>query len=179
STRGNCCDVAVSGINDARTCSKSRLGGGRSSSQPDLIARHVANFRATLYAASSYLDGAGRPRAPQDMANHAFVGSPDADRLIPALHNMGIPVRAENLVMNSQNGVVVCELLKAGLRIAMLPEILCDTQPGIQKVLPVLPPLQFPIWLVTQRELQTSPRIRIVYDQLARELKAVAAPIGD
>ncbi|MEO1723775.1 MAG: LysR family transcriptional regulator, partial [Pseudomonadota bacterium] len=59
--------------------------------QPDLIARHVANFRATLYAASRYLGQAGRPRAPQDVAEHAFVGSPDPERLLPALHNMGIP----------------------------------------------------------------------------------------
>lgn len=147
--------------------------------QQDLIARHVANFRATLYAASSYLDQAGRPRAPQDVAEHAFVGSPDPERLIPALHNMGIPVRAENFVMNSQNGVVVWELLKAGFGISMLPEVLCDAQEGVEKVLPDLPSLQFPIWLVTHRELQTSPRIRIVFDQIARGLKEAAAPLGD
>lgn len=40
------------------------------------------------------------------------IGRPDPDRMIPALHNMGIPVPAENFVMNSQNGVVVWELLK-------------------------------------------------------------------
>ncbi|MEM9763907.1 MAG: LysR family transcriptional regulator [Pseudomonadota bacterium] len=147
--------------------------------QPDLIARHVANFRATLYAASRYLDQAGRPRAPQDVAEHAFVGSPDPERLLPALHNMGIPVRAENFVMNSQNGVVVWELLKAGFGISMLPEVLCDAEEGVEKVLPDLPPLQFPIWLVTHRELQTSPRIRIVFDQLARGLEEAAAPLGD
>ncbi|MEM7686134.1 MAG: LysR family transcriptional regulator [Pseudomonadota bacterium] len=147
--------------------------------QPDLIARHVANFRATLYAASCYLDKAGRPRAPQDVAEHAFVGSPDPERLIPALHHMGIPVHAENFVMNSQNGVVVWELLKAGFGISMLPEVLCDAQAGVEKVLPDLPPLQFPIWLVTHRELQTSPRIRIVFDQLARGLKDAAAPLGN
>ncbi|MEM8626122.1 MAG: LysR family transcriptional regulator [Pseudomonadota bacterium] len=147
--------------------------------QPDLIARHVANFRATLYAASRYLDQAGRPRAPQDVAEHAFVGSPDPERLLPALHNMGIPVRAENFVMNSQNGAVVWELLKAGFGISMLPEVLCDAEEGVEKVLPDLPPLQFPIWLVTHRELQTSPRIRIVFDQLARGLKEAAAPLGD
>ncbi|MEM8792354.1 MAG: LysR family transcriptional regulator [Pseudomonadota bacterium] len=138
--------------------------------QPELFARHVGNFRAALYASTDYLDGAGWPRTPQDIANHAFVGSPDPERLIPALHNMGIPVRAENFVMNSQNGVVVWELLKAGFGISMLPEILCDAEPGIVKVLPSLQSLEFPIWLVTHRELQTSRRIRLVFDQLARGL---------
>ncbi|MEO1797888.1 MAG: LysR substrate-binding domain-containing protein, partial [Pseudomonadota bacterium] len=69
--------------------------------------------------------------------------------------------------------------LKAGFGISMLPEVLCDTEEGVEKVLPDLPPLQFPIWLVTHRELQTSPRIRIVFDQLARGLKEAAAPLGD
>ena len=142
--------------------------------QPDLIARHVGNFRANLYAASAYLDRVGRPRAPRDIADYDFVGTPDPDRLIPALHNMGIPVRAENFVMNSENGVVVWELLKSGYGVSMLPELLCEPVPGVEKVLPDLPFLEFPIWLVTHRELQTSRRIRIVFDQLARGLKAAA-----
>ncbi|MFK7942642.1 MAG: LysR family transcriptional regulator [Paracoccaceae bacterium] len=142
--------------------------------QPDLIARHVGNFRANLYAATSYLDSAGRPRAPHDIADHAFVSSPDPDRLIPALQNMGIPVRAENFVMNSQNGVVVWELLKSGFGMAMLPEILCEAEPGVEMVLSSLPFLEFPIWLVTHRELQTSQRIRVVFDQLARGLAEAA-----
>ena len=108
-----------------------------------------------------------------------FVGSPDPDRLIPALHNMGIPVRAENFAMNSENGVVVWELLKSGFGVSMLPEILCDAEPGIEKVLPSLPSLEFPIWLVTHRELQTSRRIRIVFDQLARGLAEAAGKIDD
>jgi DNA-binding transcriptional LysR family regulator len=61
--------------------------------QPDLIARHVGDFRGNLYAASSYLDRAGRPRTPREVADHAFVGSPDPDRLIAPLHNHGVPVR--------------------------------------------------------------------------------------
>ena len=142
--------------------------------QPDLIARHVGNFRANLYAASSYLDEVGRPRAPHDIADLAFVGAPDPERLVPALHNMGIPVRADNFVMNSQSGVVVWELLKLGFGVSMLPEILCEAEPGVEKVLPSLPSLEFPIWLVSHRELQTSRRIRIVFDQLARGLVEAA-----
>lgn len=146
--------------------------------QPELFARHIGNFRAALYAARSYLDSTGRPRSPRDIAEHAFVGSPDPERLIPALHNMGIPIRAENFVMNSQNGVVVWELLKSGFGISMLPEILCDAEPSVEKVLPSLPSLEFPIWLVTHRELQTSRRIRVVFDQLARGLAEAAKQVG-
>lgn len=145
--------------------------------QPELIARHVGDFRASLYAASDYLDRAGRPRTPREVADHDFVGNPDPQRLLAPLHNQGIPLRPENFVMTSGSGVVVWELLKAGYGISMLPEALCDAEPGLEKVLPGLPSLQFPIWLVAHRELQTSKRIRIVFDQLVRGLGEAARKI--
>jgi len=143
--------------------------------QPELIARHVGDFRANLYAANAYLERAGRPRTPREVADHAFVGSPDPDRLIAPLHDRGIPVRAENFVMSSDSGVVVWELVKSGYGISMQPEVLCEAEPGIEKALPSLPSLEFPIWLATHRELRTSRRIRLVFDTLARGLAEVAA----
>ncbi len=72
--------------------------------------------------------------------------------------------------MSSESGVVAWELVKAGYGVSMQPEVLGDEEPGIEKVLPEFPSLEFPIWLVTHRELQTSRRIRIVFDLLARGL---------
>ncbi len=138
--------------------------------QPDLIARHVGDFRANLYAAASYLDRMGRPKGPRDVAAYDFVGNADPERLVAPLHNMGIPVRADRFVMSSESGVVAWELVKAGYGVSMQPEVLGDAEPGIEKVLPEFPSLEFPIWLVTHRELQTSRRIRIVFDLLARGL---------
>lgn len=137
---------------------------------PELIARHVGDFRGNLYAAIAYLERAGRPRTPREVADHAFVGNPDPDRLLALLHNQGIPVLAENFVMSSDSNVVEWELVKAGYGIAMLPELLCEGEPTIEKVLPSLPSLQFPVWLVTHRELKTNQRIRVVFDMLARGL---------
>jgi len=138
--------------------------------QPDLIARHVGDFRANLYASTSYLDRMGRPKAPRDVAAHDFVGNADPERLMAPLHNMGIPVRADRFVMSSENGVVAWELVKTGFGVSMQPEVLGDSELGMEKVLPELPSLEFPIWLVTHRELQTSRRIRVVFDLLARGL---------
>ena len=42
--------------------------------------------------------------------------------------------------------------------------------PGIIRVLDDVPPLRFPIWLVTHRELRTSRRIRVVFEALAQGL---------
>ncbi|SLN76650.1 LysR family transcriptional regulator [Ruegeria meonggei] len=142
--------------------------------QPDLIARHLGDFRATLYAATDYLDCASRPRTPRDVAALDFVGNADPERLMAPLRNMGVPVRAESFVMSSESGVVAWELVKAGYGVSMQPETLGEAESGIEKVLPDFPSLEFPIWLVTHRELQTSRRIRIVFDLLARGLSDVA-----
>ena len=90
------------------------------------------------------------------------------------LRNMGIPLRDECFVISSASGVVAWEMLKAGYGISMQPEALDDAEPGIEKVLPDLPLLEIPIWLVTHRELQTSRRIRIVFDLLALGLPDAA-----
>ncbi|WP_424971807.1 LysR family transcriptional regulator [Dinoroseobacter sp. S76] len=136
--------------------------------QPELIARHVGDFQAGLFASKAYLDTAGRPKTPAEVAEHAFLGNPDPERLLAPMHNLGIPLRPENFVMSSENGVVVWELLRADLGISVLPDILCDADPSLERVLPELPRFQFPIWLVTHRELQTSKRIRVVFDLLVR-----------
>ena len=39
--------------------------------------------------------------------------------------------------------------------------------PGMERLLPDMDPITFPIWLVTHRELHSSARIRLVYDLLA------------
>lgn len=143
-------------------------------SQPELIARHVGDFRANLYGATTYLDRVGRPRTPREVANLTFVGPPEREGLIGVMQNHGISVRPENFTMLSESGVVIWELLKAGFGVSMLPEPLCEDEPGIEKVLSDLPSLEFPIWLVTHRELQTSQRIRTVFDLLARSLASLA-----
>ncbi len=138
--------------------------------QADLIARHVGDFRANLYAAKAYFDRAGRPRSPRELVNHTFVGNADPIRLIAPLHERGIPVREENFIMSSDSGVVTWELVKSGHGISMLPEVLCDAEPGVERVLPDFASLEYPIWLVTHRELNTNMRIRLVFDFLARTL---------
>jgi DNA-binding transcriptional LysR family regulator len=83
---------------------------------------------------------------------------------------MGIPVRPERFVISNANGVVAWEHVKAGYGVALLPEPLGDAEPTVEKVLDDVPSLEFPVWLVTHRELHTSRRIRIVFDTLARGL---------
>lgn len=146
--------------------------------EQELIARHVGDLRANLYASSNYLDTAGRPRTLREVADHSFIGIPDPDHLIAPLHNLGIPLCAESFVIQPHSSMVTWEMVKAGHGVSMLPEVLGGKEPGVEKVLGDVPSLEFPVWLVTHRELQTSPRIRTVFDFLANQLGEVARNRG-
>ena len=138
--------------------------------QPELIARHVSDLKAYFYASKTYLERAGRPQKPRDLAGHDFVGVPDPKDLISQLRNIDVPLTEENFVLGSDSGVVMNGFLKAGFGVSLLPAALCDGTPGLERLLPDMPPQEFPVWLVTHRELQTSRRIRIVFDLLAQGL---------
>lgn len=139
--------------------------------QPELIGRFVGDFGANLFGATDYLESAGRPRSLRDIADLAFVGNADPERLMAPLRDMGIPVQEENFVLSTDSGVVAWELTKSGFGISMQPEVLAEAEPGLERVFPGLPSPQFPVWLVTHRELQTSRKIRIVFDHLVQGLR--------
>jgi len=62
------------------------------------------------------------------------------------------------------------ELVKQGNGIGILDGNIGGAEPLVQRVLPDLEPMMFPIWLVAHRELNTSRCIRRVFDLLSQEL---------
>jgi DNA-binding transcriptional LysR family regulator len=138
--------------------------------QPELIAKRIGDFTANLYAATELLNRLGRPDSLSAIAQLPMVGVADPNRLVGPLNQMGVPITEANFVASSGSGVVTWALVKASFGASMLPCYLCDKEPGIEKVFPSLPSLNFPVWLVTHRELRTSPRIRMVFDVLAKGL---------
>ncbi|MEZ5777269.1 MAG: LysR family transcriptional regulator [Paracoccaceae bacterium] len=135
--------------------------------QPDLIARLVREATAHFYAATGYLDARGRPKDLADLARHDFVSFGDTGRMLEHLLPLGMPLTKRNFRIGSQSGVVSWELVRQGFGIAPMMDDLADTTPGIERILPDLAPVTFPIWLTTHRELHTSRRIRLVFDLLA------------
>ena len=139
--------------------------------QPELIAKLVTEARAHLYASTEFLDKVGRPEKLSDLSSLDFVGvDTNHSRLVMELNARGIPVSQDNLKMTTASGTVLLALVREGLGFSILPYDLCSTMPELEIVLPDLDPIYFPVWLVTHRELNTSRRIRVVFDLLAEEL---------
>ena len=74
--------------------------------------------------------------------------------------------------MVAHNGVLMRELARQGLGIAVLPvpPETAAADPQLVRVPVALPPVSIPPWLVTHRELRHSARIRLAFDLLVEQL---------
>jgi DNA-binding transcriptional LysR family regulator len=143
--------------------------------QPDLIARLIREPAASFYASEDWVKVYGHPRNAEEAAHLPFVGSDRSGHFLAYLRQHGLSLSEANFSCYSDNSVGNWALVRHGMGIgAMVDEIGRDT-PGIIRVLDDVPPLRFPIWLVTHRELRTSRRIRVVFDMLADGLSAEPA----
>lgn len=138
--------------------------------EPDLIAKKICEVPARLYASPEYLDKIGRPKLPYDLRNADFINLDSTGALMNGLNTMGMNLSKKNFPVLTENYTVMWEMVKQGVGIGILDGNIGDAEPLVERVLPDLEPLMFPIWLVAHRELNTSRRIRMVFDLLAAEL---------
>ena len=136
--------------------------------QPDLIARHVHDSTAQLYATPAYLERHGRPATVADLADAVFVGAGPIDRYVANARELGLPITQANVKYTSDSGLMAWEMVKRGLGMTLMWRGVADLTPEVELILPEVQPVPVPIWLVTHRELRTSPRIRLVFDLLAQ-----------
>ena len=138
--------------------------------QPDLIARLIREAAANFYASEDWVRVHGHPRQAEDAAHLPFVGADRSGHFLAYLRQHGLPISEANFSCYANSSNAHWALVSSGMGIgAMVDEIARDT-PGMIRVLNDVPPLRFPIWLVTHRELRTSRRIRVVFEALAHGL---------
>ncbi|EBA01937.1 transcriptional regulator, LysR family protein [Rhodobacterales bacterium HTCC2150] len=139
--------------------------------EPDLVAKKLGDAEAVLYATPEYIEKIGNPTKPSDLQRADFVDLDAGGMMIKGLNTLGLGVTKANFPILTENYLVMWELVRQGAGVGILDAYIGDADPTVVRILPDLPPLVFPIWLVAHRELTTSRRIRMVYDFLATELK--------
>ncbi len=137
---------------------------------PDLIARKIRDVPARLYAAPAYLKQIGNPTKPDELSEADFISIDRSGMFLKGLNSMGLPLTERNFPILTENYLVMWEMVKNGLGIGILDGNIGDAETSVERVLPDLEPFMFPIWLVAHRELNTSRRMRLVFELLANEL---------
>jgi len=137
---------------------------------PNLVARLLRKRSGYFYATTAYLDARGRPKTLDDLALHDWIALGPVVRMHRYMVDMGIPITPENFRIISENGVAAWEMCRAGLGISAMDAEVAAKSPELEKILPEHLHVTYPVWLVTHREVHTSPRIRLVFDLLAEAL---------
>jgi DNA-binding transcriptional LysR family regulator len=86
------------------------------------------------------------------------------------LQQHGLPVTEGNFSAYCDHSVAHWALVRQGMGIGAMMEEIARETPGIVRVLDDVPPVRFPVWLVSHRELRTSRPIRVVFEALAQGL---------
>ncbi|MCJ7872348.1 MULTISPECIES: LysR family transcriptional regulator [Roseobacteraceae] len=139
---------------------------------PVLIGKRIANDTGWFYASDAYLARRGTPQGLDDLAGHDFVAMDTADQMIAAFAGFDIHLTREMLTIRSDNHLVHWQLATQGVAIGIAPDFLGQSTPGMERLLPGFGPITYPVWLVAHREVQSSRRIRLVWDTLERHLRA-------
>ena len=135
---------------------------------PNLIARKLKGTTAHFYASKSFVQKHGLVPGPKDAAGLPFIGYDRSDRFLEFLSAMGFSLRDADFPYASQDGLVLIEMVRAGLGIGMMTREMGDMHDDVTQVLRDVPAVDIPLWLITHQELHTSRRIRLVFDLLAR-----------
>jgi DNA-binding transcriptional LysR family regulator len=138
--------------------------------EPDLVAKKIRDVPARLYATPAYLEAIGNPRLPYELRRADFISIDQSGMFLKGLNALGLNLTERNFPIFTENYLVMWELVKQGLGIGILDGEIGDREPLVRRALPDLEPIMFPMWLVTHRELNTSRRVRVVFDLLAEEL---------
>lgn len=134
-----------------------------------LVGHHVRDTEARFYASEAWAARVGHLEGPADLAGPALIGLSDK-RFAGFLRDFGIPLADEDLRIRSDSAVAIWEMVKRGMGVAAMLREIAERTPGVVDVLPDMVPIQVPVWLVMHRELESSPRIRLVQTVLSDEL---------
>lgn len=142
-----------------------------------LVARKIGTMRQRIFAAPAYLERAGVPQAPQDIAQHRIIGFLLADHLTTwALFgpsgtttiDLDPPVRVGN-------SLVLRDLLIAGGGLGTLPDFVSNAPEARGELVRILPGWELPapeIFAVTASRLGMDAKVTAFLDHLRMALRS-------
>jgi len=139
---------------------------------PDLIARKLRSHSLGLYASEGYLEQIDNPQNSEELLRAEFLGFEHSEQFVEGLNQLGLKVTSHHFPIICSNHIVQWQMVKQGMGIGVMLTPVGDAEPGVRLAAPWLPAFEIEMWLVAHRELNTSRRVRLVFDFLVEELES-------
>ena len=145
--------------------------------QNSLVAKKVGELSICFHATPAYLAKHGEPKDFDDLTRHTLIGF---DRSFPDLVNelsVGRPITRELFAFRTDNDVAQLAAMRAGLGIGAC-QLQIGRHYGLVPVMREAFSFKLDIWICMHETLRGSPRMRLMFDHLAKEFGAYAAETG-
>lgn len=139
--------------------------------QPDLVSRVLGEASGSLYASRTYLQSAGRPPTPGDLAGHQVVGFDDSLAGSPGAMWLAANAAGATVALVGNSVGMVVQAADSGAGIAMIPCFLATARPNLVRLFDDLAEKR-KIWLVFRRDVGEIARVRAVIDFISETIRA-------
>lgn len=143
--------------------------------QADLITRHLGDFQLAVYAAKSYVARRGMPQRPEDLIDHDFVGYDSDTRIIEGFAAAGLPVTRDYFNVRCDDNVAYWNLVRSGCGIGFAQRHIGEPDPAVVEIDLGLSLPTLPVWLTAHESMRRTPRVRRVWDLLAKGLRPLVS----
>lgn len=141
--------------------------------QNSLVAKKVGELSLGFHATPDYVAKRGAPTTFDELTTHPLIGF---DRDMPPIEGINIdrPITRDLFALRTDNDVAQLAALKAGFGIGVCQKQIARRN-GLVPVMAEAFGFKLDIWICMHETLRGSPRMRLMFDHLARELAAYAA----
>jgi len=138
--------------------------------QNNLVAQRIGETRIGLFAHRSYLDAFGAATNPEDLKAHRLIGYDQDDRSFRAAGALDMRILWEGFGFRCDSDLAQLAALRAGVGIGGCQENIAKRDPDLLRLLADSVVFSLEVWLVMHEDVRATPRIRLLFDHLARGL---------
>jgi len=138
--------------------------------QNNLVAQRIGETRIGLFAHRSYLDAFGAPTNPEDLKAHRLIGYDQDDRSFRAAGAFDVQISREGFGFRCDSDLAQLAALRAGVGIGGCQVNIAKRDPDLFRLLADSVAFALEVWLVMHEDVRATPRIRRLFDHLARGL---------
>lgn len=146
--------------------------------QGDFVARQSFAVGFGVYAAPAYIDRHGRPDSVDRLSNHDVIDFDISTGHVAPAKWLRRRRRGSTIALRSNSPHARLTAARAGVGIAMLPCLLADREPGLERLFGPDALGSLSMWLLVDRRIRDHARTKVVagfvIDALTREEAALA-----